>query len=84
MRDKMKIIKVIVDEMPENCYCCPYSIYDDESSEYVCLAMIVSTVDNLISDMYARPDWCPLVVERDYNMDLIIRYLDMCKKESEE
>ena len=57
----MKIIKVIVDEVPISCYYCPYMIYDDEADGYICLAKIVSEFDNLITDTHARPDWCPLI-----------------------
>lgn len=51
----MKVIKVIVDELPKNCCTC-FLVGDDSSFGY-CLAG-----EELESDYFIRrPDWCPLV-----------------------
>ena len=62
--DVMKILKVIIKgRLPKSCAECPYAIYDTEDDGYICYAMVVGKVDNLISDIHVRPEWCPLVVE---------------------
>lgn len=50
----MKIIKVVVDELPDNCNGCKYY---DRWLEYCHI------VNKGYSDSHIRPDWCPL--ERD-------------------
>jgi hypothetical protein len=61
----MKVIKVIVDELPESCGCCPYTIYDAELDGDICMAMISGEIDNrLYTSIYTanpRPVWCPLI-----------------------
>jgi hypothetical protein len=63
----MKVIKVIVDELPDGCTGCPYMYLDDDDS-LICFALPVSEKDNLIlsgefviPDIILRPDWCPLI-----------------------
>ena len=52
----MKTIKVIVDEMPENCWQCIFADW------HYC---DVLKKDN--EEYPTRPDWCPLVVETPLN-----------------
>jgi hypothetical protein len=62
----MKIIKVIVDELPESCNICPFSMpgYDN----YFCLVRSALDENNYITMenmVHTRPDWCPLLEEKD-------------------
>ena len=56
----MKVIKVIVDAMPENCVNCPYL-------EVVTVQIGEKCSFNWqkIDDSLVRPDWCPLMLESD-------------------
>lgn len=62
----MKILKIIVDEIPKSCWYCPYALMDDDTVFY-CSALPVSPLDNALNEhnLYvAKPDWCPLVTEK--------------------
>ena len=52
----MKVIKVLVDEMPESCKECIYPNWNSLGDRY-CQAAL-----RIIYDDKKRPDWCPLVV----------------------
>ena len=55
----MKVIKVIVDKVPENCCMC--SLMGNDSSLGYCLVG-----EELESDyVVTRPDWCPLELESE-------------------
>ena len=55
----MNILRVIVDEVPENCCMC--SLMGNDSSLGYCLVG-----EELESDyVVTRPDWCPLVEESE-------------------
>lgn len=55
----MKVLKVIVDELPKNCFSCDFS-YDR-----VCSVLFKRLEETRFE---TRPDWCPLVTE-DEEMD---------------
>ena len=56
----MKVIKVLVDEMPENCKECIYPNWNSLGDRY-CQAAL-----RIIYDDKKRPDWCPLIKDDDY------------------
>jgi len=59
----MKIIKVIVDELPEMCHDCRFvdakNFMGTGRIWYECTILDRKVID----DVYSRPDWCPLVEE---------------------
>ena len=65
----MKIIKVIVDELPEDCGRCNFArqlLHEEDRFAdfwYVCSAMGVLITDD--EYIYQRPNWCPLVADID-------------------
>lgn len=62
----MKIYSVIVDELPEDCWECPFSclsMYDFEC-DVIDLAM-GKNIPPEAADQGFRPDWCPLVKEAE-------------------
>ena len=77
----MKIIKVIVDELPKTCGECPYALVDDWADDedglvYFCSAMPVlpdNVKDNSLGDIvladHCRPDWCPLEDQGGFIID---------------
>ena len=74
---KMIVIKVIVDEMPEDCLLCkflrhytPHKNTDWEGcDELYCDIRGEEVAED------GRPDWCPLELEDTYNMNLMYAYL---------
>jgi hypothetical protein len=60
----MKVIKVIVDELPENCTVCQFSNWRQKGRLLECDCMN-KLIDHDIG-WSTRPDWCPLV-ELDYD-----------------
>lgn len=64
----MKILKVIVDEMPKGCGDCSFCYWyminpDDEIRSDMWCELVDKAV--LSKDFTARPDWCPLVEESE-------------------
>jgi len=57
----MKIIKVVVDEMPCDCYYCDR--YDNDFE-------ICSLTGREDVNDFARPSWCPLMSLEDYQKEL--------------
>ena len=55
----MKVIKVIVDELPESCKECIYPNWNSLGDRYCQVAL------RLIYDDKKRPDWCPLRLESE-------------------
>ena len=57
----MKVISVIVDEVPESCNECMYQYYGAYGGDmYCCVA------GKGLNAGTSCPDWCPLVTESDY------------------
>jgi len=68
----MKILKVVVDELPDGCSGCPYSrpldefVTENDKYQYFCLSKNMEkpgdtqllTMQNMFNQ---RPSWCPLV-----------------------
>ena len=61
----MKVLKVIVDEVPESCFLCRGAVRKDK--DYNCGVVLRELSRN---DFKKRPDWCPLVVEKKYKCAL--------------
>ena len=55
----MKVIKVIVDKVPESCKECIYPNWNSLGDRY-CQAAL-----RIIYDVHTRPDWCPLILSTD-------------------
>ena len=55
----MKVIKVIVDELPKGCNWCPFVVV---ANHLMCIA-IVKTLGYVDDPMTDRPGWCPLVLK---------------------
>ena len=62
----MRIVKVVVTELPEKCWDCPFPFGGNDHPGWQC--SIMEMVDNSqvwdISDE-SRPTWCPLVKQKD-------------------
>lgn len=54
----MRIIKVVVDEVPECCHSCRFSSLTD------CVLFRKSFEHSLTYDFTYRPDWCPLMKQK--------------------
>ena len=63
----MKVLKVIVDEMPESCAKCSYHSWQSFYAEYYCLMLEKRLGVELKPLMFSRPDWCPLITKVDYD-----------------
>jgi hypothetical protein len=58
----MKIIKVVVDELPESCDDCPFPFGGSERPGWQCSIMeMTNDKGHWDIDDHTRPDWCPLV-----------------------
>lgn len=59
----MNVLKIVVDELPENCNDCSYYNihYCGRARRTYCYAL--PSLEEEIQDEYVRPDWCPLVVD---------------------
>jgi hypothetical protein len=82
----MKIIKVIVDELPINCSACDWW----ENHFYTAFNVTCGLTKRIVRDneFSSRPDWCPLILEEDVENWLMTRpqkpkYI-LCNNESEE
>ena len=64
----MKVIKVIVDELPEGCYLCDLMSYVSEGDNLDDIFQICHVTGKTLTDISKRPDWCPLVTENDANI----------------
>lgn len=62
----MKVIKAIVDEIPETCMKCNYSYGN------TCEIMFKRFTDIRFA---SRPDWCPLVEQNVYAVNIIQEYI---------
>lgn len=80
----MKVIKVIVDELPNSCNLCPFSLQDD-GYHFCCARSLLEdehelTMKNIIQE---RPDWCPIMTEAQLfseRIDTLNIGIDMGKK----
>jgi len=71
----MKVIRVIVDMLPESCNICPFSLPErqEEDHLYFCCARSILTeeyelsIKNMVDK---RPDWCPLVTMDELSTDV--------------
>jgi len=59
----MKTIKIIVDELPRNCYNCYYYGFIEHQYSIRKWCEATTKQDNRIDDQFHFPTWCPLVVE---------------------
>ena len=57
----MNILRVIVDEVPENCDVCELSGYD--GTNMITRQACIVQWGRQIQAVYTRPDWCPLESE---------------------
>ena len=64
----MKVIKVIVDKVPESCKECIYPNWNSLGDRY-CQAAL-----RIIYDDKKRPDWCPLVVNNGATIEEIAEH----------
>ena len=76
----MKIIKVIVDELPESCFHCR-GAYDDPVNGYMCNVMIKVLYPK--DDFDKRPDWCPLVTQEQVLRDFASPFANWEESEEE-
>ena len=66
----MRVLKVIVDEMPERCAGCQFQIGSninvpfDKRQFYHCFAIMPPKQLSRQSMTQTRPDWCPLMTMR--------------------
>ncbi len=72
----MKVIKVIVDELPKNCSRCKLKYTRMRGEGKICF-----NANKYCSDNDTRPNWCPLVRKDLYDMEIIQNFVG---KESEE
>jgi hypothetical protein len=86
--EMMKVRKVIVDELPESCNGCPFSLQGN--GEYFCCTRNVLleqselSIENMI---HKRPDWCPLITSHEEyrqqaqaTLDWVNAYIDKLQK----
>lgn len=59
----MKIIKIIVDKMPEMCTACFYCEFSNIGKRRVYWCEGIDINENNISDPTQIPSWCPLEVK---------------------
>lgn len=86
----MKIIKVIVDKLPDSCDNCDYLYFDGKPVAYPICGALLREHDK-IEEIFVNdklPDWCPLVLEEE-NIKQVLNGLDgepkrYLYKESEE
>lgn len=77
----MKIIKVIVDELPEGCRLCQFRLYDTIYRMHIC-NLTGQEIDDLIVEKQTRPEWCPLMTHK--RLLHLWRYAETGDWESEE
>ena len=53
----MKILAVVVDEIAESCYHCPFVVM---GTKLMCITNRKTFEDTLDKPMVGRPSWCPL------------------------
>lgn len=62
----MKIIKVIVDELPNTCWDCARLDFDFKGVfKKECPYCLITGGDIMIDYKSTRPDWCPLILRQD-------------------
>jgi hypothetical protein len=59
----MKVIKVIVDELPVNCSSCRWWEHGAYTGFQVLCGLAVREIDT--EKLSTRPDWCPLINKTD-------------------
>jgi hypothetical protein len=64
----MKIIKVIVDELPVNCSGCQFWEHGRHTGFEVICGLLHREID--VDNLPTRPEWCPLVSTDDLPVDL--------------
>jgi len=77
----MKIVGVVVDELPENCGVCPFCnglghfSYPDRPEWYEIDCSIGEIFSPSVKTILVRPDWCPLILRADKLSDILISEL---------
>ena len=65
----MKILKVIVDEVPDGClYCDLSSVWDSTKSK-----CRLNGKKLFYENKSERPDWCPLVAEASLEKEVVVK-----------
>jgi len=67
----MKILKVIVDELPESCGYCVHGYHNGVNGRCSVFGIVTLSPKRIDADIYetSRPDWCPLVTMGQIDFD---------------